>query len=146
MRDLRNFWTGRIFQKESEFDQERPIEVTKFFVPEEYYDQHESIFFKLIFNTKDLKEFGLPENQTTRAMDNIFQNNFNMKEFEKFLQDETIKKIYWGGFGNEDSTRSWTFYTSTTLKTTNIYLPVKKRQTFEKALNKLRIQEFSILP
>ena len=87
MRDLRNFWTGRVFQTNQDDLNQRSYthEMTRFYVPEEYYDLHESIFFKLIFNTKDLKEYGLPENQTTRAMDNIFCNNFNMKEFEKFL-------------------------------------------------------------
>lgn len=87
MRDLRNFWTGRVFQTNQDDLNQRTYthEMTRFYVPEEYYDLHESIFFKLIFNTKDLKEYGLPENQTTRAMDNIFCNNFNMKEFEKFL-------------------------------------------------------------
>jgi hypothetical protein len=87
MRDLRNFWTGRVFQtNQDDFNQRSYThEMTRFYVPEEYYDLHESVFFKLIFNTKDLKEYGLQENQTTRAMDNIFCNNFNMKEFEKFL-------------------------------------------------------------
>lgn len=148
MRDLKDFWTGKAFQKKQDELNQKPttLELTRFFVPEEYYDLHEPIFFKLIFNTKDLKEFGLKENQTTRAMDNIFCNNFNMKEFEKFLQDDTIKKIWWEGFGNEETRMSWTYYTSATLKTTNSHLPVKKRQTFTKALNKLSIQEFSILP
>jgi len=87
MRDLKDFWTGKAFQKKQDELNQKPttLELTRFFVPEEYYDLHEPIFFKLIFNTKDLKEFGLKENQTTRAMDNIFCNNFNMKEFEKFL-------------------------------------------------------------
>ena len=87
MRDLRNFWTGRVFQKQHDELNERvsPLEVTRFFVPEEYYDLHEAIFFKLIFNTKNLKDYGLKDNETTKAMDNIFCNNFNMKEFEKFL-------------------------------------------------------------
>lgn len=87
MRDLRNFWTGRVFQRQHEELNERvrPIELTRFFVPEEYYDLHEAIFFKLIFNTKNLKDYGLKDNETTKAMDNIFCNNFNMKEFEKFL-------------------------------------------------------------
>lgn len=87
MRDLRNFWTGRVFQTNQDDFNQKPYshEMTRFFVPEEYYDLHESVFFKLIFNTKDLKQYGLQENQTTRAMDNIFCNNFNMKEFEKFL-------------------------------------------------------------
>jgi len=64
MRDLRNFWTGRVFQRQHEELNERvrPIEVTRFFVPEEYYDLHEAIFFKLIFNTKNLKDYGLKDN------------------------------------------------------------------------------------
>ena len=64
---------------------DQSFEMTRFYVPEEYYDLHESVFFKLIFNTKDLKEYGLQDNQTTRPMDNILCNNFNMKEIEKFL-------------------------------------------------------------
>ena len=82
MRDLRNFWTGRVFQQKKELNLNSTTQdLTLFFVPDEYYDMHESIFFKFIFNTKDLKKYGLEENQTTRAMDNIYGNNFNMKEF-----------------------------------------------------------------
>lgn len=134
LRDLRAFWTGKLWRN---YRGNVSANQARFYVPKEYYDQHESVFFKLVYNTKNLADFDLPETPITKLLDDLYGNNFSLKKFEQFLQDDTIKKIWWEGFGSDR--QSWTFYNSQALQLTNKYLPVDKKQSFIKALGRLSI-------
>jgi len=73
-----------------------------YLVPEETYDENESVFFKLILNTvKDVESMGVkPDPSIDEALEGVFKQKPNMANTQAFFSHPCIASVWtsrWGG-------------------------------------------------
>jgi hypothetical protein len=71
-------------------------------VPPDFYEKHESTFFKLIMNTvKDVTMFGIQQRpDVDNAIDGVFRQNPSRQNIKVFFTNEAIIGLWrnkWGG-------------------------------------------------
>ena len=78
-------------------------EVRRFFteavcIPDGFYDKHEAIFCRLIFNTRRLGSNVEDWTDMLEAMDGVLRNFPNMQNKKLFFQNAAIKALWFGEF------------------------------------------------
>ena len=113
-------------------------------VPDDFYEEHESTFFKLIMNTvKDVTTFGIAERpDVDTAIDGVFRQNPSRQNIKIFFENEAILGLWrnkWGG-------KLTAYIDSKFMKKVLSTVQESEVKKFVKQINKLNIDVDNILP